>query len=235
MLNSIVIFLCLALPFSFALAEPNFTDWTEKGNGGDVIVCEDSSKNKMYDAFETEIRHGIQLNLPPSDGADTTAAKNYTGLEDLDEVLRISTLLIQRVQQRDIFLYEKLHQALSLFKPRARFVANTKLVDIEDMGIGFIPHNCEIQQLVIQRRPKFPSDRLYTIALDYWKTLSIQQKAVAIVHETIYTVALRAHSTNSSEAVRYFNALILGDKLKDLSVIEYKDVYDLVFGDVDGY
>lgn len=235
MLNSIVSLILLMIPLKFAHAEPEVADWTEKGNGGDVIVCQDASKNKMYDAFEAEVRHGFQLHLPPSNWPSSTLLANYSGLEDLDEALRISAIIIGRVQQKDPLLYEKLEQTLSAFKGRVRFVGNTDLIDIEDMGVGFIPHNCTIQQLVIQRRPKFPTDRLYTVALDYWQTLTIQHKAVAIVHEVIYHVALKAHPTNSSESVRYFNALLLGDKLKDLSLTDYRDVYDLVFAHKDSY
>lgn len=215
---------------SYAHASPQFYDWTEKGNGGDAVICLDTSKNQMYDAFEAEIRHGLSPQFPPSLAEDTSAMPGYSGFQDLDEALRIAGIIIDRAQQTDLSLHKKLKTALLLFRNRVRFVAHTNLIDVEDMGMAFLPNDCVIRQLVIQRRPIFPSDRLYTIALDYWKTLNIQNKAVAISHEVLYTVALSSRKMESSEAVRYFNALLLADKLKDLEKEDYRNLYDMTFG-----
>lgn len=231
------------MPKSFALllvfitthaqASIQLFDWNEKGNGGDAVICINSSQNKMYDAFEAEVRHNLQLQLPPALLIDTSEMPSYTGIEDLDESLRVSKILIDRVQHTDPGLYNKLAKTLSVFKERVRFVANTNLIGIEDMGLAFLPKNCELQQLVIQRPPKFSSDRLYTIALDHWKVLSIHHKATAIVHEVLYTVALTSREVESSEYIRYFNALLLADRLKDLNRIDYQNIYNMTFGTSD--
>lgn len=230
MIRVIAIFASLAIiPLQLLAAQPS-RDWTEKGNGGDVVVCLNPSENKMYDAYEAVVRHQKFLIFPPTTFPEIEVTASYSGFEDLNAALSIASVILDRSRQQDPALHQKLQSVLSMFFNRVRFVANTNLIDVEDMGIAFIPKDCSLQQLVIQRFPRFPADRLYTIALDYWKTLTLQQKAVAIVHEVLYTVALDSKPTESSEAVRYFNALLLSDTLKELSKEEYHDLTEVVFG-----
>ncbi|WP_413289877.1 hypothetical protein [Bdellovibrio sp. HCB337] len=210
-------------------AHATLVDWTEKGNGGDILVCQDARQNMMYDAYETEARHGLKVVLPPVQTANSVDPGNYTGFEDLDEALRIAALILSRVESRDPELSQALLEENANFKSQVYFIPNTKLMPIDDGGIIFLPEGCEVQQLVVQRTPKFATDKLYTVALNYWKTLNIQQKAVAIVHEVIYRKALRDRYMESSELVRYFNALLLSDTVKDWGYAEYRDLYYRVF------
>lgn len=204
--------------------------WTEKGNGGDIVVCPNSSQNKMYDAYETEVRHGLRLVLPSAPESEAINDATYTGFEDLDESLKVAATILNRVRGQDQELYAKFLERHTKFKKQVRFLANTDLINIDDGGIVFLPRGCELKQLIVQRQPKFPADRLYTVALDYWKTLSIQQKAVAIVHEVLYNEVLSAsRAVKTSESVRYFNALLLSDTLKSLNGDEYKILKYQVF------
>ena len=61
----VILFFSLSLGLSTANAQ-RFVEWTEKGNGGDAVVCQDASQNKMYDAYEAEARHGVRILMPPT-------------------------------------------------------------------------------------------------------------------------------------------------------------------------
>ena len=200
------------------------TDWAEVGNGADVIICSDSRSGRLYDTYETTHRFGFDLqypsfqlpprldNLPGHDSRYVMSAVN------------IAKDLIQRLQLRDPEMMKSLLQWADSFPQEARFVSGD-LLDIPDTGIGVVPAGCSLRQLVIQRTPKLPEDRLYLVAHDYWRFMLLEQQAATVVHEVLYRYALKKNpGLRSSEPVRYFNALILSKKIETMSESEYLEI-----------
>ena len=201
--------------------------WYEKGNGGDVLVCRDGV-NLLYDFYEAQVRHEIKILLP--DTQPVPNVENESGLEDLPEVLRIAEIILDRVRSQDVELAVDLRERLKRFHSEVAFYSGVELADIEDFGIGYIPLNCDLKQLIIQRPPQFPEDRRYVIALDYWRTLSVHQKSIGVVHEILYNYALSINPRiYSSEPIRYFNALLMGDQVELMRQNEYRSLKRRIF------
>ena len=59
------------------------------------------------------------------------------------------------------------------------------LIDIPDTGGGWIPKDCRLEQIAIQREPKLPKQRWYTINLDLWEKMDSKGKAGLLLHEFI--------------------------------------------------
>lgn len=201
------------------------TDWAERGNGGDVIVCQKDG-HTMYDAYEAQERYGLTPRYP----SVTPAPEGDPVEEKWAMTAEIAQKLIDRLMNVDRLRWEKYSAWLQTFRAEARFVSNAELFDVPDTGIGFIPPGCELKQLVIQRDPKFPHDRRYIIAMDHWLWLEPQDAAAGVIHELLYReVATLRPEVRTSEALRYFNALILADEIAKLTPAEYRDLTDRVF------
>ncbi|MEK2646503.1 hypothetical protein [Bdellovibrio sp. BCCA] len=221
----------LVLWGAFVCADPN--DWAERGNGGDVIVCPQSPLgNLMYDAYEAEVRYQFKLIFPDLEEPEwpDTGAPNYGDEMSLDFSLKIAKELVQRIETQDPVRAQRYFQWLAEFKNDTRFLPEVELFDIPDTGIGFIPPQCSLHQLIIQRTPKFPQDRRYMVALDYWQWMQPEQQAAAILHEIIYRDLAESKAwTGTSEPARYFNALILSDAIGQMSHVEYLNITRRIF------
>lgn len=202
------------------------TDWAEVGNGGDVIICANriSANYKLYDVYESEHRYGKvprfpAYRLPPRIDENIGHDYRYVGYAQA-----IAQDIIQRLARHDSEMTTKLLEWTQEFKSNARFISGD-LVDVPDTGISVLPANCQLKQLVIQRTPKFPEDRLYLVAHDYWKYMDLEIQAATIVHEVIYRYALsRNPGLKSSEPVRYFNALLISNDIENLTPGQFADL-----------
>ncbi|MFV8259726.1 hypothetical protein ACNQKP_18100 [Bdellovibrio bacteriovorus] len=223
-MNKTVILLIVILFHSVSFAGFG-TDWADRGNGGDVIVCQKDGYT-MYDIYEAEKRYGLKpqfLTVIPAGEGDTVEEK-------WEMTVKVTQNLIDRLKDIDRARWEKYSQWLQTFEEESRFVGNAELFDVPDTGIGFIPPGCELKQLVIQRDPKFPHDRRYIIAMDHWWWLEPQDAAAAVMHELLYReVAALRPEVRTSEALRYFNALILSNKISELTPSEYLELIRRVF------
>lgn len=223
-MNKITTFLIVTFLYSAIVAAAG-PDWADRGNGGDVIACQKDGYT-MYDAYEAEKRYGLM----PQFILVSPAGEGDTAEEKWEMTVEIAQNLIDRLMKVDRSRWEKYSKWLQTFKEEARFVVNAELFDIPDTGIGFIPPGCELKQLVIQREPKFPHDRRYIIAMDHWLWLEPQDAAAAVIHELLYReVAALRPEVRTSEALRYFNALILSNEIAKLTPSEYLELTRRVF------
>lgn len=220
--------LVLLLTMSLSMTAVAGPDWTEVGNGGDVIYCSKNPSSpfnfKLYDIYETQYRYGKTVRmpfyqLPPRKDDAVGHDERY-----IEYAEKIAKEIIARLELHDSEMVRQLTLWVEDFKVNSRFVAG-ELLDIPDTGIGVLPPNCVLKQLVIQRTPKFPEDRLYLVAVDYWKFMSLDAQAATIVHEVIYRYALsRNPSLKTSEPVRYFVGLLISGDVHGLTPGQFADI-----------
>jgi len=149
---------------------------TQVGNGGDVIVCpraDGSSSVELYDFYEGEQRHGFKIKF---DGGQGT----------LDEKLELVLSKIGRLNRVRAELYRGWAKT---FQQEAEFISNVRLIDIPDTGDGYIPVGCELRQVAVQREPHFPGDKRYTIDLDLFDKMEVDQQVGLLLHEFLYREA----------------------------------------------
>lgn len=207
--------------FSFAL---NAWSWSERGNSGFSIICEDPSQNMFYDAYETEQRYGLTP-IFPEVNEECSDEASCLGVS-----LNIAKELLQRLPADPKNRFNKYVgvkkfalERIETFTKEANFLNNIEILPINDAGIGFIPKNCSLRQTIVQRVPLFKHDKRYIISNEYWNQLDTKQKAVGIVHEILYGYyGYIQHESLSSEMVRYFNSLILADEVKTFTKEEYR-------------
>lgn len=202
----------------------NALAWSERGNGGNSIICDDPSQNKFYDAYEAEFRYGFRPVFPNPDRVcdDEIVCFNQS--------IELARVLINRIPEYDFRLKEFMHSRLRRFGDETNLLNNVVLISIDDMGTAFIPKNCKLHQTVIQKQPRFPGDKRYIISNDQWKKLTSNHQAVGIIHELLYYYSIyMKRSLQNSEGIRYFNGLIISGEISKLSSKEYSDLYNLVF------
>lgn len=198
------------------------------GNGGNIIVClkpgssecygRDLHEGAFYDTYEADVRYKIKpLSMYPAATAPKVA-------------LEYALKLITPIQKYDQELYARLSFFLRDFYNEANFVEGMQLMPIPDTGISFIPYQSELRQLVVQREPIAPQDKRYVISLDLWEMMSKADQAHAILHEVFYRYALeQKHEVESSEYIRYFNALVISGEVSKLSQDEFQKLVWTIF------
>jgi hypothetical protein len=174
------------------------------GNGGDVIACPDKAP-VLLDFFEAGAVHGLTRRADLAGGTPQEIAK--AALRDL-----------KRLNPTRARIYE---QRIARFQEEASFVAGAELADIPDSHPIVLPNGCKLRQIAIQKPRMLPQDPLYVIDLDLWNALDLAQKAGLILHEVIYTDAIRYGHTNS-RSVRYLNAVLHSDRLEKTSVPDFQ-------------
>lgn len=204
----------------------NALAWSERGNGGNSIICNDSTQNKFYDAYEAEFRYGFKPNFP------YPLKECYDDIGCFNLSLTIARVLINRIPDYNLRFKEFMHSRLRRFGAEATFLDNIILLPIDDMGIAFIPKNCSLHQTVIQREPRFPGDKRYIISNDQWKQLSPQHQAVGIIHELLYFYAgFINRPPSNSERIRYLNGFIISGEISNLNIEQFSELYIRVFTD----
>lgn len=198
------------------------------GNGGNIIVClkpgsgvcygRDQYEGAFYDTYEADVRYKMQpLSMHPAAIAPKMA---------MDYALK----LIEAIKKYDLEMYGRLSFFLNNFYNEANFVEGMQLLPIPDTGISFIPHHSELRQLVVQREPIAPQDKRYVISLDLWNMMSKADQAHAMLHEVFYRYALeQKRNVESSEYIRYFNALVISGEVSKLSQSEFQNLVWTIF------
>lgn len=199
------------------------------GNGGNIIVCIDPLSNEcygsgkhvgtFYDTYEADVRYKIKPLSMHSAALEPKVAMEY------------AFKLIELIGKYDREMHVDLSRYLHLFYDEANFIEGMQLLPIPDTGISFIPYDSELRQLVVQREPIAPQDKRYVISLDLWEMMSKADQAHAILHEVLYRYALeQKHEVESSEYVRYFNALVISGEISKLTQQQFNDLKWNVFG-----
>lgn len=168
----------------------------EVGNGGNVIVCKDSS-NKIHsveilDYFEVR-EAGGKLRLNPSLGSYSAM------LKDLFQSWK--TVAPKRMAQYEEWLSE--------FEKDSAIYSGVQIPAIDDTGVINIPAGCGITPAAFQRPDSqlMPGVKRYTINKDLWDLMPEIEKAGLVLHELVYREGIRAGHL-SSFSTRYFNGYL---------------------------
>lgn len=190
----------------------------EVGNGGDALVClKPSGKIEsvtMYDHYEAAAKYKLTIDLDPK-------------LRTRDEKVALVLDRIARLNPSRAKLYREWFRSFFL---EAEFLKDVHLVDIPDTGDGFYPQNCHLEQLAVQRVPKFPGEMRYTVDRNLWDRMSPESQAGLVVHELMLreaTTVVRGAQTNSRNA-RYFNSIASTHALDGMGTKAYHDLLQLV-------
>lgn len=198
------------------------------GNGGNIIVClkpgsaqcygRDLHEGAFYDTYEADIRYKIKPLSMYGNVVDPTSAADY------------ALKLLQPVGGYDKEMAKTLSSYVKSFFGEANFVPGIQLLPIPDTGISFIPYHSELRQLVVQREPIAAHDKRYVVSKDLWDLMSNADQAHAILHEVFYRYALeQKHEVESSEYIRYFNALVISGEVSKLSQTEFQNLAWSIF------
>lgn len=166
------------------------------GNGGNVIVCRDSSSAirsvEILDYFEIR-QAGGHLRLNPSLGSYSAM------LNDLFQSWK--SVAPKRMAQ-----YEKW---LSEFEKDSAIYSGVQIPPIDDTGVINIPVGCGITPAAFQRPESqlLPGVKRYTINKDLWDRMPEIEKAGLVLHELVYREGIRAGHP-SSFSTRYFNGYL---------------------------
>lgn len=189
---------------SFLLAGPAFAGEIV-GNGGDVIVCPDKAP-VLLDFFEAGALHGLTRRADITGETPEAIAKNA-----LRDLLKLNPTRARLYAAR-----------IDRFMQEASLVPHAELADIPDSDPMALPNGCKLRQLAIQKPKMLPQDPLYVIDQDIWDTMAPEQKAGLMVHEVVYTDAIRWGQKNS-RYVRYLTALIHSSRLEKTSVEDFNE------------
>ncbi|WP_374079053.1 hypothetical protein [Bdellovibrio bacteriovorus] len=195
----------IALLFLFpCLSFASGGDWYEKGNGGFVLMC-GPGQLQVFDLYEAQVRYRMQFD-PKS-------------LASLDERVQYLLSKFEKHNASRAVLYRKWYRE---FFVEAEFISNAKFNPIGDIGFGYIPKNCSLEQVIFQRAPSILNYYRYAINKDIWDSLNVENQAALVLHELIYReLTLPPNSHESSEAARYFNALLSSTRFQYLTYGQY--------------
>ncbi len=177
------------------------------GNGGDVIVCPE----------------GIYM----LDSVESSRRKQPVSIQTSDETLRAKLdLLLGRVKNKDENIFKEIKsRAEVLYKDIIEYeetgeleqlnisFTDGELVNVADEGATYIPSGCKIEQLIIQSTKPMPGDKKFLFQKDLWGKMDLNEKSVAIMHESIYGYLLD-NGINNSQSTRFFNGLIISGQLE---------------------
>lgn len=214
------LFLAALLLTSISSAAYAGYDWSERGNGGDVVVCPATNSHVMLDLHEAYNRYGynLVLNSIPTYGFPFKVAP--------DELVEIAKAKIENnLRHLDASLTKKLLLLLRDFNKSVKYLRDGNFLDVPDSGHVELPEGCHLRQLVVQIYIPTSDEKLYLVSYDLWVSMRYPSRLAAILHEVIYHAALDINpKLKDSEKLRYFNSLILADQLKKLTPTEYRKV-----------
>jgi hypothetical protein len=173
--------------------------------GGDAVVCRDQGGKvksiQFYDVYEAVEINGLNLNF------------GQAGL-DYHQILDIA---FQRIGKLNPSRAAKYRAQAEKFESDVHWVENKKLIDIPDEGIGYVPDDCDIEQLAIQNMNVYQGKR-YLVNKTFFDRLAPAHQAAFILHEVIYT---EYGPGKTSVEVRKFNSLIWSNGLAPMKLADY--------------
>jgi hypothetical protein len=193
-----------------------------RGNGESVLICgQDGQKTyQVLDLFEAQSRYNFTLQLA-------------VGSDEYQKAQGI----IDRFGRLNPSRQKIYSQWLKTFESETQFIDGLNIVGIPDVGVSYIPDSCELKQMIVQVEPLTKFERRYTIDLRIWKSMDMDQRAAAIVHELIYREAISFENQhNSSEPTRLMNAFVHSTLMEKVSLQDWIEfVQDLGFHRTDAH
>lgn len=170
------------------------------GNGGDAVVCRDSSgaivEANALDVYEASVLRGIEL--------------KPTGANGVKEAFAVLLERLKVVSPKRAGRYEKF---VKYFESNVRFV-NATLVDVPDSDHLVFPAGCSVEQLIIQQIPTTTFDSRFLVQKQVWNALSIDQQATMLMHEALLQESLDGYKNYNenieTRALRFVNSLVFG-------------------------
>lgn len=178
----------------------------ERGNGGDVIYCENDNGDFSYevlDLYESRVSsRGFNVYFPEG-----------------EDVVEKTQKVFDQLKTRDIGLFSLYSKILSSFFENTAFVREN-LVDIPDSGHLFIPDGCSIRQAAVNRIVKFDNEKTFIFDEKIWEKLSEADKIALVVHEIVYHAAAEMGHQNSIIS-RYLVSWLLSKEFSEVSKEEF--------------
>lgn len=180
----------------------------ENGNGGDAVACRapDGSirSAEQADYYEARVVRGISIDL---------------GAAGLSWPERVEVAL-KRLEKWDPTRAERYRQWTKTFLAEARFIRAHELPDVPDTGGIVVPNGCRIEQVAIQKEPRFPEDSRYLINEDLWKSYDTVSQTGLVLHELIYREAI-SFLAKDSIGTRYFNSILASPSFEEMTLGGY--------------
>ena len=153
------------------------------GSGGDVVVCESDDGSKKYqilDVYEGQI-------IDP-------AMPNFDDLVG-DEFSRARKLAF-RLASKGPLLTEMILNYISLIENKGLKFVNGSIFDIKDSKHTLEPKSkkCKIEQLAVQTFELIRLPKIYYVNELIWNELELNQKAIIILHEAIFSIYIENQS-----------------------------------------
>lgn len=138
--------------------------------------------------------------------------------EGQDPIVKAKAI-VARLQLVDPVRAEIYKQKVETFVDNTRFFKG-RIISAQDTNRPYVPEGCVAEQIIAQRKPELPNDKLFNINVSFLKLLAEDQVGL-ILHEIIYAEALSIGKKNSRGS-RYFNAWLASHET--FTEEEYKDV-----------
>lgn len=165
-----------------------------RGNGGFILICQQpqSQSYHLLDLFEGESRYGFQM-----------------AFSDSGDEFQRAQAIIDRLLKLNPTRHSLYSRWLQDFPAETRFLEGLNIISAPDIGVTFIPDHCTPKQLIVQVEPLSQYDKRYTVDQRLWRSLDVNHRAAAILHELIYREAISMENQhNSSEPSRLLNAYL---------------------------
>lgn len=195
----------------FILTFASFPARADKiGNGADAIHCLNRSNPnfQLLDLYERDNLWNFTEDL---------ALRSYTDRES------ILLSRIELIRGFDVCRADSYKSWLDRFWSESLVIDGVTLTDVQDAGVIFMPSQCQLVQLVVQREPLFFEDPRYIISGEIFDSLTAEGQAAAIMHEIIYREAISRGATTSIDT-RALTAMLFSKRLSGLSVQQARDL-----------
>ncbi len=179
----------------------------EVGNGSGSIICLKPSG---------EIRKVRLLDYYVGETLMPDLKRELTGKDAYEMVASA----LARTQPVDRDRAERYFKHLKEFKDEMQMLTNMHLPSTQDWGLVPLENGCRIEQLAIQRKPIFPSEKRYLINQDLWNQLPDEDRAGLILHEIIYREAIELGHKDSIKT-RYLNIFLSSSEMNLISKSNY--------------
>ncbi|MFG1484598.1 hypothetical protein ABMA77_00930 [Halobacteriovorax sp. RZ-1] len=182
----------------------------ETGNGGDGVLCTKADGKtyvQFYDLYEAKAVYGLNIDL----GAETL------------NVERKVELAINRLEDINPSRKKLYRNWFNSFYSETEFTLDN-LIDVPDTIDGRIPASCSLEQVIVQRTPRFPGQKRYTIDKKLWDLMDNTSKASAILHELILREAVNISGHTNSISARYLNARLSTNSFSSQSLRDYVEL-----------
>lgn len=183
----------------------------EVGNGGDAVVCRDSTgaiqKAELLDYYEARTLRAL--------------VPKFLDTADYAGSLKLLLERLARQEPQRAAAYAKQAEG---FTAEASILPGVELVDIPDSRHVVVPRGCAVEQAVIQNSPRFPRDKRYVVSKEIWDALDGANRAGLVLHELIYREAIDGAKADDSITVRYLTSLIAADAF-DIPFAEKREVF----------